>query len=157
MRSQPIGQLLIPALVVVSWGCSGPALDRSKAASILESQPWGSDQDVVVSSEQLSCGVANGLWDFYPGSHNSYQNWDETAQGRQLGLGRVIDAGSESQFVMELRSGFRVSVNVTGIAAAPTGGSDRKQIVATLAAQIAHPCFSSGLPFGKRGGPRVAR
>lgn len=132
-------------VVLISGACGRPGLDRTKAAVILEAQPWNDGQWLVVRREQMDCGVNAGLWTFDPGSVGIRASWDPTAKGKQqLGLGHVTDFRAERLSVFRW-AGFPVKASITGIATDAAGG--RSHAEASLFAKIDHPCFADGLPF----------
>jgi len=108
---------------------------------------------VQFSKEQLSNGVAAGLWTFTPArSGVSFAHWNPTAEGTKLGLPFIVDDKRNGQLIGKLKPGFSVSVKVTGLAADASGAPGRIRVEATVKAKIAHPCFSTGLPFSTENG-----
>jgi len=142
-------RILIVPVLALFLSCSSSALDRSKAASILESRPWGQPQGVVFTEEQLACGVTAGLWTYDPpvdgGRFQVVGSWKTTSEGNKLWLGEVIDR-RPGQLVGGLKPGFPISATVTGVAA-DAGGENRRRVEATVAAKIGHPCFPTPLSF----------
>ncbi len=146
MRSHSMTQLTVTAIVLVASSCNGTALDRSTAATIiLASRPWGSQQSVLITREQFSCGVTAGLWTYERGTSNEYPSWRPTATGAKLGLPRAGDNGLPARAV-SLQPGFSATVNVTGVAVDASGPS-RSHVEAMVSANIPHGCFPTGLPF----------
>jgi hypothetical protein len=141
---------LAAVLMVLALGCADGSLDQSKAAAVLASQPWTTDQLVEFSNEQVSCGVSAGLWESKTaGSKVGFDYWGETPAGSTLGLGKVVDEGG--RLTGQVKRGFSVSAVVTSIVADPKI-SGRSRVEANVAAKISHPCFSTGLPFLQRKG-----
>ncbi|MCX6897677.1 MAG: hypothetical protein NT105_03165 [Verrucomicrobia bacterium] len=159
MKTNTIATIVLVGIIAFSLAAcskSDPPLDRARAASILESQPWGTEQAVQFSREQMSSGVTAGLWTFKPAHdggplNSTYAFWEPTAEGKKLGLDFMVDQVGNGQPVGRLKPGFSVSVRVTGLSADASGAAGRSHVEATVAAKIAHPCFSTGVPFWVNG------
>jgi hypothetical protein len=142
------GLLVALAGFVVLAGCGGENdFNYGKVRGIIEGTPMRLDAEyVILSPQQVECGVQNDLWDSPSTLGRERSVAHLTDKARELKFADDVSLGELRQPYAQIRGDITLFVNeILDDKAGPEPGT--KLVDARISAVIQHSCFPAPLPI----------
>jgi hypothetical protein len=141
-----ISRVLLAAAALFSGACGSGDFNYGKVRNIIEGSPQRLDAEyVVLTPQQVDCGVQNDLWD-PPSSAGTRQSARLAQKGRDLKFSDDVSIGDMPKPYIQIRGDF--SLVVTEIINDRDGPEKETKLVESrLGPVIQHSCFPNPLPL----------
>src|ERR1017187_9549770 len=144
-----ISRVLVAGVVSLSLalvGCGAGDFNWGKVKNIIEGSPLKLDAEyVILTSQQIDCGVQEDLWDA-PARTGGRSVARLTQKGRDLKFGDDVTIGEMPRPFVQIRGDFNVlALDIQSDRDGPE--KDTKLVEVKLGVVFQHSCFPTPLPL----------
>jgi len=137
---------MIVATALVLSGCGAGDFNYGKVRNIIEGAPLHLDAEyVMLTPQQVDCGVQNELWDT-PSGPGAHKTAHLTQKARDLKFSDDVSVGDMNRPYVQIRGDF--SMSVSAISGDKDGTDPNTKLVKTkVGVVIQNACFPDPLPL----------